>query len=135
MLAMVAGASDDGGPGGEPLGVFVLRDRDQREAGFERGRQQFAGVVDHVVDAHHMIVDVAEIRPRVLVDQVDVEARQAIADVDQRRDRALHAEQFALQLVDAGRGLAAQLVAEDLAFEHFQFVFERLDDRENIDRR
>ena len=58
--------------------------RDEREVRLERARQQLSRVVDHVVDADDMIVDVAEVGPRVLGNQVHVETRQAIADLDER---------------------------------------------------
>ena len=47
-----------------------------------------------------MVEHVAEIGPRVVVQQLDVEAHQPIAHLDQRGDRPLHCQQVALELVD-----------------------------------
>jgi hypothetical protein len=56
--------------------------------GLERGRQEFALRVDRLVQPHDVIVDVAEVDARVLGDVREIESHQAIADFDERRDRA-----------------------------------------------
>src|SRR5439155_3157981 len=87
-------------------------------------------VVDRLVDADDVVVDVAEVEPRVLGDELDVEAYQPVAHLDQRRDGALEAHQVALEVVDAlGRRLGER-PAEDRLLEPLELVLERVDDRE-----
>jgi hypothetical protein len=79
-----------------------------------------------------VVVHVAEVRAALCVDQGRVEAREAIADVDQRRDGALQAEQVTLQIVDVLGGLAAIVAAEDLFLELLEVLLELVDDREVV---
>jgi hypothetical protein len=46
--------------------VCSVWDTEIRQVRFERGGQQLAQVVNHLVDADHMVVDVPEIRASVL---------------------------------------------------------------------
>ena len=63
--------------------------------------------------------------------EVVFEAHEPVADVDQRRDGALQAEQVALQGVDPrGRGATRAVVGEDLFFDGLEIILELRDDRE-----
>ena len=97
--------------------------------------QELAQGVDGLVDPDHVVVDVAEVRPALGVDQRRVEAGEPVADVDQRRHRALQAEQVALQVVDAFGRLAAVVAAEDVLLELLELLLELVDDREIACRR
>jgi hypothetical protein len=50
------------GPGGELLHDLVLPHRDEREVRLERGGEELALVVDALVDADDVIVDVPEVK-------------------------------------------------------------------------
>ena len=87
-------------PGGDALHVLVLRHRHQRQVGLERGGQQLALRVDRLVEPHHVIVDVAEVRARVLRDVRQVEPHQPVAHLDQRRHGAAQGQRVAFETVD-----------------------------------
>ena len=70
-----------------------------------------------------MVVDVPEIHPRVLGDERHVETHEPIADLHQRRDRAL-------EVVDALADHLREGAAEDRLLEAVELVIERVDDRE-----
>src|SRR5438876_1540927 len=86
---------EDRRPRGELLHDLVLADRNEGEVGLESGREELAEIVDRLVDADHVVVDVPEIHARVLRDEGDVDAHEAVADLDLLGHWALYGEEVA----------------------------------------
>ena len=76
-----------------------------------------------------MVVDVAEVRAHVVGDQVVVPAREPVADVDQRGNRALDIDEAALEPVDPCGRLAVELLTEDLFLQRLELVLQGGHDR------
>ena len=96
----------------------------------ERGAQQLAQAVDHLVDAHHVIVDVAEVGVSVGGHHAEVELHQPVAHLDERQHRALERHQVALEAINIARRVARALLGEDLVLELLEVVLQRLHHRE-----
>jgi hypothetical protein len=79
----------------QPLSFFITSfcATEIRDRLASRRWPAFARDVDHLIDANHVIINVAEVRSRILGDQLQVEAHQTIADIDQRGDSPLDFEQ------------------------------------------
>ena len=77
-----------------------------------------------------MVVNIAEVRPGLFLDQLGVEAEQAVADVNQGGNGVLHFQQLPLQLVDLGNGFPAGGTVEDTCFYLFKFFTQGIEDGE-----
>src|SRR5439155_7874731 len=94
---------------------------------------ELAHVVDRLVDADHVVVDVAEVEPRLGENQRAIEADETVTDLDERRDRSLESEHVALQLIDPLRDLLAAMgSSEDLLLEPGELLLGLVDDRKIV---
>ena len=70
------------------------------EVGLQRAREQVAEALDPAGDAQQVVVDVAEVRAQLRVDEVVLAAREPVDRGAERHDRAVEVEHLALHRVD-----------------------------------
>ena len=60
---------------------------------------------------------------------VEIDAGQPVAHLNQRRDGVFEFEQLAFEAIDLGGGAAAKRLLKDLIFKCLKLMFKRIDDR------
>src|SRR5262245_14225864 len=74
-----------------------------------------------------MIVDIAEVRPSIFRDHLEVETHETCTHIHQWRDCAFDLDQLTLEIVNLLRRFPARSFTEDAFFQYFKLFSQRID--------
>ena len=86
-------------------------------------------IIHHFIAAERVIVNIAEISARIFGNQIQIEAHQFVADINQGGNGAPDFQQFAFELINLLGGFAAGYAAEYFFLDGIQFLLETLHHR------
>ena len=111
--------------------VLVLPDRELRQVGLQDAREEVAVALELLDDAHEMVVDVAEVRAHVLVQERERPAGEPVERVEQRAHAAQELHELALEEVDPLRRVVL-LRREHRVLDLVDVALEAVQDRQVV---
>src|SRR5581483_9753346 len=111
---------------------LVLLDGDESEARLERRVHGLAELLERLVDAHEMVVHVAEVGSDVVAHELQVGARLAREYLEERRHHPFEPAELAPDLVDPAREARVRVVPEQPVLEVLHGPLELVEHRKVV---